>query len=309
MTVLDRNQVSNSLREFKRRRDNLLHEDAAEMEHHLRRFVEFCDADELIQRAIQNMAEMDIESWWKKLEGEWFRRGVESWVFPNSPNEEMGLRYALLKDIAYGKQNLHNFGNAIGVFRSPDLQQRFLSLIARPFCEYLSDRAAELANIPSQEARALQAVPLNRIPSEKEIRIFLSHRTPDKELVRRYLQVLTELGFKPWFDVQDMPAGTNLDRGILQGFKESCAAVFFVTENFRDERFIEDEINYAKMQKREKGEKFAIITLRFDPNAAIPDLLQQYTYFDIHHEVDGLYQIIRALPIELGPLRWKAKVV
>lgn len=253
MTVLDRNQVSNSLREFKRRRDNLLHEDAAEMEHHLRRFVEFCDADELIQRAIQNMAEMDTESWWKKLEGEWFRRGVESWVFPNSPNEEMGLRYALLKDIAYGKQNLHNFGDAIGVFRSPDLQQRFLSLIARPFCEYLSDRAAELANIPSQEARALQAVPLNRIPSEKEIRIFLSHRTPDKELVRRYLQVLSELGFKPWFDVQDMPAGTNLDRGILQGFKESCAAVFLLPRILGMSDLSKTKLTTPKCKSARKG--------------------------------------------------------
>ena len=123
------------------------------------------------------------------------------------------------------------------------------------------------------------------------------------------VRVLKELGFLPWLDEADMPVGTTLDRGIVKGFKESCAAVFFVTENFKDERFIEDEINYAKMEKRDKGEKFAIITLRFDTSVQVPDLLRPYVYFDVQQELDGLYELVRALPIELGPLRWKEQSV
>ena len=53
MTTTHRDEVSNSLREFKRRRDALLHGDTAEMELHLRRFVQYCDGDSFILLALQ----------------------------------------------------------------------------------------------------------------------------------------------------------------------------------------------------------------------------------------------------------------
>jgi hypothetical protein len=49
-----------------------------------------------------------------------------------------------------------------------------------------------------------------------------------------------------------MPAGTSPDRALLQGMKDSCGVVFFVTPSFKDEGFLESEINYAMQQKREK---------------------------------------------------------
>jgi hypothetical protein len=70
------------------------------------------------------------------------------------------------------------------------------------------------------------------------MRIFLSHKGFNKPLVREFATTLSMLGFEPWLDEDAMPAGTNLERGILKGFVDSCAAVFFVTPEFKDEDFL-----------------------------------------------------------------------
>ena len=92
------------------------------------------------------------------------------------------------------------------------------------------------------------------------MRIFLSHKGSNKAWVRQFKTTLALLGFDPWFDKDAMPAGTNLERGILKGFTNSCAAVFFITPEFKDESFLATEVDYAIEEKREKTDKFAIIT-------------------------------------------------
>ena len=103
-------------------------------------------------------------------------------------------------------------------------------------------------------------------------------------------------GRKQWLDIQDMPAGTQLDRAIAQGFQASCATVFFITENFWDERFLADEINYAKLQERSKGKKFAIIILRFAPEVDIPLLPQPYTWINVKNELEGFARAFARAP-------------
>jgi hypothetical protein len=63
------------------------------------------------------------------------------------------------------------------------------------------------------------------------------------------------------------------------------------------------------MQKRAKGNKFAIITLRYTDASPVPGLLMPYIYKDIANDLEGFHSLLRALPIELGPTRWKADVV
>jgi len=43
-------------------------------------------------------------------------------------------------------------------------------------------------------------------------RIFLSHKNSNKPMVRRFYDVLEELGFAPWLDEEDMLAGDNRHR-------------------------------------------------------------------------------------------------
>ena len=305
MSQRSSDEVSNSLRRFTSSRDNLLHEDEAAFEHHLGKFLALCESDPLVQPVVQQVRRKlntSVDEWWEKVSQD---RDIS---FPDDLDEELALRFALLKSIGEDSNRIHTFGFATGKTKKHDSIGMLRTILIRPLLSELSVLVSQAADIATPEARDLQAIPLHRIPSENQVRIFLSHKSVDKPFVERYYRTLRQLGYSPWLDESDMPAGTNLERGLLQGFEESCAAVFFITENFEDESYLATEVEYAVIQKRAKDKKFAIITLRFPGSAPVPGLLKPYVYKDVTSRLDGLYEIVRALPIELGPIRWKAEV-
>lgn len=139
----------------------------------------------------------------------------------------------------------------------------------------------------------------------RPMKIFLSHKSEDKvSIVRDYKQTLQLLGFDPWIDEDALVAGTKLERGILQGFRDSCAVVFFITENFKDEDFLATEIDYALNRTRE-DKNFAIITIVFGGNLKVPELLRPYVWKNVDSQLKGLREILKALPISVGPVYMK----
>jgi TIR domain len=72
---------------------------------------------------------------------------------------------------------------------------------------------------------------------KQQSRIFLSHKGANKSLLVQFHRVLKELGFDPWLDQEDMVSGDTLHRELLAGMQASCAAVFFITPEFRDETY------------------------------------------------------------------------
>lgn len=140
-------------------------------------------------------------------------------------------------------------------------------------------------------------------------KIFLSHKGIDKPKVRDYFNILKSIGFNPWLDEDAMVAGVPLERALLDGMKESCASVFFVTPKYEDDNYLASEINYAMAQKRDKGDRFSIITLVLkddDGNKGeVPELLKQYVWKEPSNDLKGLQEIIRALPIEVKNIAWK----
>lgn len=140
-------------------------------------------------------------------------------------------------------------------------------------------------------------------------KVFLSHRGIDKPEVAEFKETLMLLGYNPWIDEDAMPAGTPLERGLLQGMQDSCAVVFFITPSFKDVGYLEAEINYAIQEKRNKGERFAIITLVFnsaDGSAGeIPELLKPYVWKTPKSSLEALREIIRALPIVPKAAEWR----
>lgn len=304
---MSKSDITSSLRNFKNRRDDLLHEDASTFEHHLSRFVEFCQKDELVQGLllpIEESQEIDVNSWWEKS----LRYGSEL-HFGEGADEELLLRYRIIENVSKEPKKAYQLGKSQGQDQRDDFINMFRSVVIRPFVRELTERLGKAANLASPEARSVQAVPLRRIPSANESKIFLSHKSVDKPLVMRYYDALKESGFEPWLDEPNMPAGSNLERGIRQGFKESCAAVFFITEDFKDKKYLASEVDYAVIEKRQKENKFAIITLRYSDATAVPDLLDPYIYKDVDNDLEGYYELLRALPVELGPIRWKVEVV
>lgn len=140
------------------------------------------------------------------------------------------------------------------------------------------------------------------------MKIFLSHKGIDKDIVRDFKKTLESLGFLPWLDEDAMHAGVELERGILQGFNDSCAAIFFVTPNFKDEQFLGSEVNYAIAEKRKKGDKFSIITLVLTLNnqkGQVPALLQPYVWKEPASDLEALREILKALPVKTGMTQWR----
>lgn len=140
------------------------------------------------------------------------------------------------------------------------------------------------------------------------MKIFLSHKGVDKPKVREFKESLELLGFDPWLDEDAMHAGVELERAIAQGFKDSCAAVFFVTPNYIDEQYLASEVNYAIAEKRKKGTKFSIITLVYEidgKKGLVPDLLAPYVWKEPRNDLEALRELIRALPVKVGDAYWK----
>lgn len=302
-----KDEIVNSLRVFKNRRDSLLHEDVATFDHHLERFLEFCDADPLARSVLaplETKSTIDVSQWWSGA-----TQHEPKLSFPSDPDEELALRYRLIQSVRSDPNLIFQLGIAHGQNKEDEWIELFRTLIVRPFADDLSHRLGTAADLATPEARAVQAVPLNRIPTSREVKIFLSHKSVDKPLVYRYYNGLKALGFDPWLDEPNMPAGANLERELLRGFEESCAAVFFITENFKDEKYLATEVDYAVLEKRKKDKKFAIITLRYTNASPVPGLLTPYVYTNVANDLDGFQALVRALPIELGPVRWKADVV
>lgn len=138
----------------------------------------------------------------------------------------------------------------------------------------------------------------DEVPLTQSRKIFLSHKGEDKKLVRRFQRALEAIGFEVWLDEKNLMAGDQLERGILKGFEESCAAVFFITENFKDERYLKAEIDYAIAQVRAREDHFKIITLAFRKGRArveIPSLLKSYVWKSPPTELDALTEIVKAL--------------
>ncbi len=142
--------------------------------------------------------------------------------------------------------------------------------------------------------------------------VFLSHKGVNKDLVIDFKETLELLGYEPWLDEDAMPAGTRLERGLMQGMKDSCGVVFFITPEFKDEGYLATEIDYAMKEKRRKEGRFAIITLQFVGNdgkvSPIPELLQPYIWKKPKTDLEALREIIRALPVAPGTVDWRDEV-
>lgn len=304
---LSNDALTNFLRLFKTRRDALLHEDAETFDHHLERFIGLCRDNVLVQSVLAPLEakfSLDVDAWLSAA----FEHEAKL-NFPIEEDDELILRYRILQKTVDDTHLPLHLGLAHGQHKQDEWMAYFQTVIVRPFVDELTHRISDAANLATPEARIVQAVPLSRIPSSKEVRIFLSHKSVDKPIVNRYYDALKAVGFDPWLDESDMPAGSNLEREVFRGFEESCAAVFFITENFKDESYLAAEVEYAVMQKRKKNQKFAIITLRYTNAAQVPGLLTPYIYKDVANDLDGFRELVRALPVESGPVRWKATVV
>ncbi|MBN6077343.1 toll/interleukin-1 receptor domain-containing protein [Aggregatibacter actinomycetemcomitans] len=154
-----------------------------------------------------------------------------------------------------------------------------------------------LSNLPSEIQLNIKRH--KRFLGLTPMKIFLSHKTADKPKVREFKRILEQIGFDSWLDEEELAAGDHLEKSLFNGMKNSCAAIFFLTENYKDTNYLESEITYAINRKREDP-KFALIALKLSSNAIVPDLLTPYVYKEPTSDLEALSQIIKAIPAKIG---------
>ena len=185
-------------------------------------------------------------------------------------------------------------------FSSPKYQ------LPTPFLPRPSTPSLPRAARPQRMMCSMSPLPPGQAFGKK---VFLSHKGADKSLVVDFKRTLELLGYEVWLDDDAMPAGTTVARGMLQGMKDSCAVVFFITPAFKDEGFLETEINYAVAEKLKKGEHFSIIILLLADEEGnrgeVPELLRSYVWKSPDTPLDALREVVRALPIVHRRLDWR----
>jgi hypothetical protein len=68
-------------------------------------------------------------------------------------------------------------------------------------------------------------------------------------------------------------------------------------------------VDYAIAEKREKGDRFSIVTLVFEHDSqkgSVPQLLRRYVWKEPATELDALRELVRALPVAVGAVAWRS---
>jgi len=137
--------VENSLRTFKTRRDNLLHEDIEIFDHQFERFLEFCNTDPLTRSVLdplETTCTVDLDQWWAAATDYPPRLS-----FPSDRDAELALRYKLLRGVQARPDHIMSLGIAHEKGELDAQIELFRTLIVRPFVEDLSHRLGEAANL------------------------------------------------------------------------------------------------------------------------------------------------------------------
>lgn len=135
----------------------------------------------------------------------------------------------------------------------------------------------------------------------KNRRIFLSYQGVNKEIVTEYKTTLETMGFEPWLDENDLYTGT-LSLNFVQGFKESCAAVFIISQDFNVNAAFKKEVEYAIIEKQQKNNMFSIITLIIsegNKKCNVPLALKSYILKEINNNTESILEIIKAIPVQI----------
>ena len=127
---MDKENITNTLRIFTERRDDLLHEDSSGFGHYLSRFLEICENNELLQsiiKPINNLDSKDVENWWKNVS----KYGAN---FPKELDDDFALRYSILESVNNDPNKIFDFGIVYRKKGSDEKIDVFRSIVIRPVC-------------------------------------------------------------------------------------------------------------------------------------------------------------------------------
>lgn len=129
------------------------------------------------------------------------------------------------------------------------------------------------------------------------MRIFLSHSSQDKELVKRVNSDLLAHKYETWIDHKRMEGGDQLPSEIQNGLEQCKVLILFMSRSSMNSPWVNAEWNNFFARQMD-GEELKIIPIRIEKDAQRPQLLRNLLYIDFADLSDyetSLSMLLRAL--------------
>jgi len=155
----------------------------------------------------------------------------------------------------------------------------FMSIYAAAFSVYLSRK---------RERRLRQR------------RIFIIYANRDREKATEVVKKLREMGYNPWFDVDEIAPGQKWTHTIMKGIAESAVALLLVSKNIRaEDGFVSKELDAAMSTMTSRDESFSpVIPILLD-ESPVPMQLRDVHWVDLRNK-EGYEQLEKGLKRILG---------
>lgn len=159
-----------------------------------------------------------------------------------------------------------------------------------------------LAAIAVSAYAAVVSVYISRMRERRlrQRRIFIIYGNRDRDKAFEIVKHLRELGYNPWFDVDEIAPGQKWAQAVMKGIEESSVALLLVSENLKaGDGFVAKEIEAAMSAMRSRDETFSpVIPIRLD-DTPVPEQVRDIHWVDIRNK-EGYEQLEKGLKRVLG---------
>ena len=115
-----------------------------------------------------------------------------------------------------------------------------------------------------------------------DMKVFLSHSSKDRVIVRRLDKDLNSHGFETWLDDNEVPHGASIPASINRGLSESQILILCLSRHSVASKWVAAEWESA-ISKHLNGDETRVIPLRLD-DCVVPVFLAQYRYSDFREK-------------------------
>lgn len=130
-------------------------------------------------------------------------------------------------------------------------------------------------------------------------RIFLSHASPDKPIVRRIATTLQAAGHEPWLDEEEILVGDSIPTAVERGLREAHFVVLCLSKAAANRRWIDVERNATLMEQFREGQE-RILPVRLE-DVPPPLLVASLAYVDLFPDEQafsrGMARLIRSIAV------------
>jgi uncharacterized protein YodC (DUF2158 family) len=133
-------------------------------------------------------------------------------------------------------------------------------------------------------------------------RVFLSHTSADKPVVRRIAAALRTNGHEPWLDEEKILVGESIPAAIERGLREADFVVICLSKAAAERGWLEAERDATLIQQfRERTER--ILPVRLE-EVALPHLIAAIAYVDLFTDEQafnqGIVRLMRSIEAYLA---------